>query len=191
MRCGRETRDYETWYSGSSLVCYDCYQLLNIEAQRKASEEAKKCASCGHTMPIWAGKDFKGRTYCEGCFSRVQGDYVRDNSCKRCGKLFANESDKKIGPKNTVLCAKCYEDARTRFSFGTTKGLFCPECGNKYGDGHVHDMRGVQICESCFKKVENFQRCSICGKQLGIMKALLPNGTAACPDCARKIPKKR
>jgi len=183
-------RDYETWWYGSIQVCQDCYQLYLLEAQRKAQEEAKQCARCRCNIPLWGGKEFKGKTYCDSCYSIVRKEFIGANSCKRCGKLIEREADRKQGPRGELLCASCFEELHKKFSLGSVGGLFCAECGRKLSEGHAHRVGDIVVCDSCYKRVAEFEACNICGKRLGILKVILPDGSTICPACAKKQKKK-
>lgn len=185
-------RDFESWWVGSSQVCQDCYNISNIEAQAKAQQEAKQCVTCKRTLPAWEGKNFQGKTYCEGCYPRAVDAFKKANSCFKCGKLIEREEDRKKGPNGVLICAACYESMRPKFGMSAPpKGLFCPQCGRRLGEGHVHQAGSVQVCDACFKNVAEFGNCSICGKHLGVLKAIRPDGSTICVECARKEETKR
>lgn len=190
LRCGREVQEYEMWYYGSDRVCYECYQFYLADANRKSQEEAKQCVRCMKKLPIWGGAEFKGRIYCEACYSFTVKEYKEANSCKKCGKLLERLEDKKYGPKNTLLCAKCYDMARGRFGVGSVKkDVVCRECGGRLGEGHSHEIdrdKGFTVCDSCYKNITNFFKCNICGKKLGVLKVIRPDGSTVCPECAKK-----
>jgi len=180
-------RDYDgSWYTSSGQVCYDCYNLGQIESQRKAQEEAKQCYRCKKSLPAWRGKDYRGKTYCEGCYGAVVDEYTKQFSCQKCGKFIEREEDRKAGPKGMLVCPKCYDASRGRFGMGSVKGLFCPQCGGRLSEGHAHQAGNMQVCDSCNSRVAMFETCNICGKHLGILKVILPNGSTICPECAKK-----
>jgi len=175
-RCGRKLPVWGGAEFKGNLYCDSCYS--SVESEFKATHS---CRACGKLIEDWEKKSGRdGSVLCASCLAATG-----PSACSICGKPL-EDWEKKYGRDGSILCQKCFGETAHRLAPGEIEGIPCSQCGGNLIVGHAYVMAGHQVCESCYNRLAGYGRCRICGKVLGVLKVILPDGSSICPECAKK-----
>ena len=153
--------DEELFELDGKLLCADCAEAAGY----------KRCEDCDEWVREEDGYTTAGGKFiCEDC--RDSGDY---SVCDDCDEIVDVDEMFDINPGmhgERLVCSCCADDYQR-----------CDDCGNLFGDKHVHsDEWGAVVCDDCYDR--SWYTCVNCGRLVRSDEVMFDrNNDPVCADC--------